>query len=256
MYSVSAATACSRPALCEDETQLNLGDEFFDKLVNEMKKEAEDWDLSKTLFVNSFSNCFDDVEGPEDLNASNLFYWPGEIEKSQNPDSLIVVTGTEPLTDPRELIAAAGNQSVDIAAPANQFQVLAFDNDGVPPLSLNFCPGTSFAAPLVSGTLALIQATDPAAFDGAPDALRDRLLCNASIEPELEPFVNGGRFLADRKHKAPSHGAQQKRAALRWFPWSILSATLVVGHTRPAHVAADCEAARGQCAGPGRALWT
>jgi hypothetical protein len=33
---------------------------------------------------------------------------------------------------------------------------------------------------------------------------------------------------ADRKHKAPSHGAQQKRAALRWFPWSILSATLVV----------------------------
>jgi hypothetical protein len=65
-----------------------------------------------------------------------------------------------------------------------------------------------------------------------------------------------GFIIADRKHKAPSHGAQQKRAALRWFPWSILSATLVVGHTRPARVAADCEAARGQCAGPGRALWT
>jgi subtilisin family serine protease len=93
------------------------------------------------------------------------------------------------------LIAAAGTESVDIAAPANQFQVLAFDNNGVAPLSLNFCPGTSFAAPLVSGTLALIQATDPGAFDWAPDALRDRLLCNASVEPELEPFVDSGRFL-------------------------------------------------------------
>jgi hypothetical protein len=150
----------------------DLGDKYDDLLAT-LAAEAASLELGNSLLVAAVDNC------DQDDDLADIFDWPPELDAP----NIIGVTGTTTGVTPPELAVdvAFGRGVVDIAAPADLFTVI--DIVGIP----YFCGGTSFAAPLVTGTVGLLIANEPS-LKGDASALKKKILCNTS----------GGDVLGDK----------------------------------------------------------
>lgn len=156
----------------------NLGDKYTDMLPV-LNQEAASLALGNTVLVAAVDNC-----AQNDDNA-NLFDWPPEL----NHPNVVAVSGIQTNVAPSTLSGsvAFGTGTVDIVAPSQNHTVLDFGG------GTNVCSGTSYATPLVTGTIGLIIANNAnPPLQGNAATVISRLLCNATVVPGLAGQVGGG----------------------------------------------------------------
>ena len=156
----------------------NLGDKFTDTVLPGLATEAAGLALGNTVLVAAVDNC------AQNDDATNIFDWPPAL----NNPNIIAVTGIQTNAAPVALANAAfGPNTVDIAAPSTNHTVLNFGG------GTNTCGGTSYATPMVTGTIGLLIANNvnPPTQGSAP-ALINRILCNATVVAGLNGQVGGG----------------------------------------------------------------
>lgn len=112
----------------------------------------------------------------------NVFAWPGQLDL----DSMVNVAGTS--AGPVREVESMDGPFVEIAAPRDGIVGLAFDEE-----TLN-CTGTSYGAPMVTGTLGLMIAAN-SGLRGDPTELIDRLKCSALEDVVLAGSVPDCLFL-------------------------------------------------------------
>jgi hypothetical protein len=155
-------------------------DDKYGDLLDALEAERESLALSNTLLVAAADDC------AQDDDVSGVFDWPGELD---DPNIVLVTSVFTMLPVQVASRRAFGSSVVDIAAPGESHTVLGFGS-GVN----EDCSGTSLAAPMVTGTVGLIIANEPD-LRGDAEALRSRLLCNATEIPDLAAQVANGRVL-------------------------------------------------------------
>jgi len=155
----------------------NLGDKY-DDLLPLVAQEAMSLALGSSLLIAAVDNC------PQNDDAANLFDWPPEL----NQPNVVAVGAIQTNVAPATLAAfsAFGPNSVDIVAPGTNHTLLNVavgTNPG--------CQGTSFAAPMVTGTVGLVLTNNPG-IQGNAAAVLCRLFNGATLGAGLAGQIGGG----------------------------------------------------------------
>lgn len=173
---------------------IGIGDKF-DALKKAIQKEQMSLSLGKTVVVTAAGNYEQNNDDPD------IIKWPGANLGNAN---IIEVGGVDASNNVATFTncgagcaSSYGPMTVAIAAPATGFTVLNSTNIGDGPAGPRVwkgCEGTSYAAPMVSGTIGLMIAADPQLQGNAAQVI-GRLLCNATAVPSLVGAFSGGRVL-------------------------------------------------------------
>jgi subtilisin family serine protease len=119
-----------------------------------------------------------------DMDSGNFYTWPARIGRS----NVISVTATGP--DDKAALVPRGSNSIDIGAPGNPIFLLSQSGGFGLNDNGNGRGATSYAAPFVAGTVALMVAKNPALGQGGAK-LRDLVV--AAGDP-LPIGTRGGRL--------------------------------------------------------------
>jgi subtilisin family serine protease len=158
-------------SVCGTDSLQGIGPKF-DGLVKTMEQELHGLQLGNSVFVAIPQNCTVDLSSDQPV-----FEWPAG--RHDNPNIVTVGgvnTGTTMLARFVGLSNYSGSaygQSVDIFAPATDFVTLMPGSQDQPN-----GVGVSFAAPLVTGTIALMLNADPSLKGNVPGII-SRLQCNS-----------------------------------------------------------------------------
>ncbi len=157
----------------------NLGSKFTNTIVPAVNREGTSLALGNTVLVAAVDNC---AQNDDD---ANILDWPPGL----NNTNIIAVSGIQTNVAPSTLSpnVAFGPNTVDIVAPSQNHVVLNFGG------GTNTCTGTSYATPMVTGTIGLLLArnANPPIRGNAATVL-SRILCNATLVPGLATQVGGG----------------------------------------------------------------
>jgi hypothetical protein len=146
-------------------------------------EEGFDWDEYNAIA--SFPGLFVCISGNHEADIDTVPYYPA----SYNLPNIIVVGGSN-IQDKKYSLSSVGSNSVDLFAPA--FEVRTLSNAG----SYVDSSGTSFAAPIVTGVVALMIAKYP---DQDRYWIKNKLLESVTkVDLFSDKCVSGGRLNAYR----------------------------------------------------------